>query len=997
MSDEASFLWREFLVETSEHIEQSEQLLLAAETVPADKNAIGSLFRAFHSVKGLACSMDMRAMEQVAHRAEDLLGLVREGICSLEPELIALLIASLDALRTILDQVDGFAETCGAPEDLIKALTAALSARRDESAGASGPKQEFAAVDEAAAAEAAAGCDAEMLALYVELVADNLQNLTMMATSEIAHAETRAAAIDAIETLIHASEVVAFDGVVGDLQALLDLLRAEPSEDARFEASGLVSRLAARWNVGGGNSTPWPANNLGEDLLATLAGEVSALLGQIEQSLRNFNDAEIVVSDNDLAHGLVAQARAADSYYVLLAHENSQRLLLILQDGFGRIAAEELILHADLLRLSDEILALLTATLPQRLSPMKWEDSSAAQTERLLGAFRQAIISGGSSRRTADPIVALKRLLALYDISEELLEILSAENVQDLVTAVNDGVGEHIYQILVDMEGDEEFAVAFVAWMQKNARLITNRTVFVDGATWFEFLVVSKTALGELASALRSIDPTGIYSHIHACLSKSSPQEVVPPVEVAQPESATAASNPGKAINGGLLRVPSEAIDQLMRQIGESMSISNMMQTTGRRFDAQRDAAQLRELIPAHLLKAEPEIGICLDRIEESWRATSTQRDQLATVVARLQDATLELRVVALETLFSRLPRVVRDMCQANGKRVALETSGSDVRIDKGIVELLLDPLMHMVRNAVDHGIELPDERTAAGKPTQGAIRLTAVGCGGRIEITMSDDGRGMDPASIGRKAVEKGLLSDADLARMSSAEILDIVFLPGFSTAKTVSSTSGRGVGMDVVRTNIQRLGGSIRIESTIGKGSSFKMQLPMSAAIQQVLLVEAGVHQFAMPERFLAEVHSLPVSAIQYVRGRPAILLREQCVPVFDLDKLLGIDPGIAAPDDENATLLILFNGWQRIAVRVSRARRRQELFVRDIHSQLTNLPGVGGASIAGDGRVVLILDGDDLFRLAERDGNDARYGRPDIVQNGPRAMTEMSSCRH
>jgi chemotaxis protein histidine kinase CheA len=248
-------------------------------------------------------------------------------------------------------------------------------------------------------------------------------------------------------------------------------------------------------------------------------------------------------------------------------------------------------------------------------------------------------------------------------------------------------------------------------------------------------------------------------------------------------------------------------------------------------------------------------------------------------------------------------------------------------------------------------------------------LHLAAVSRGNRVEIEITDDGSGIDVERIRRKAVDRGLVGAAEAARLSSGDVIDFIFAPGFSTAEQVSETSGRGVGMDVVRTNVLRLGGQISVNTRPGQGTTVLLQLPLSAAIQRVLMVEVAGRILAIPERFLSEIHEVDADSYQLVRGRPAILLRDKYLPVFRLTDLLGFTQvGENESCFTRRPLVVLARGRQRIGVEIERLHRRQELFIREIHPQLAAIPGVGGASISGDGKVVLIVDGDDLFGLAE-----------------------------
>jgi chemotaxis protein histidine kinase CheA len=319
--------------------------------------------------------------------------------------------------------------------------------------------------------------------------------------------------------------------------------------------------------------------------------------------------------------------------------------------------------------------------------------------------------------------------------------------------------------------------------------------------------------------------------------------------------------------------------------------------------------------------------------------------------------------------VFKRLPRMVRDLSQIQGKRVRLEMSGQEVKIDKAMVEILADPLLHMIRNSVDHGVEMPDVRALAGKPKEAVIRVSAQQRGGGIVIEISDDGMGIDADKVLAKAIERGLVQREVAASLSREAILRFIFEPGFSTAAVVTETSGRGVGMDVVMTNVMRLGGSIAIDSTAGQGSMFTLEMPLSVAIQEVLMVEAAGTIMALPGRYVAEVVEIAAEDLQSVRGEQAILLRGVFLPLHRLSVLLGYPA--AAPERCDGIAVVLTNGSQTIGLALDKELCRQELFIKDVQESIASIPGVGGASVLGNGRVVLILDGEDLLRIAKSGG--------------------------
>jgi len=404
-----------------------------------------------------------------------------------------------------------------------------------------------------------------------------------------------------------------------------------------------------------------------------------------------------------------------------------------------------------------------------------------------------------------------------------------------------------------------------------------------------------------------------------------------------------------------------------MNQIGEMVLVRGQLAhviTDNRLRDA---ALQLRRALEGQggTHAVPPELQRLLEVMDDQTRRLQETDALIQGALSRLQDSVMGLRVVPVEMVFKRFPRMVRDLAQAQGKQIRLELLGQEVKIDKAMVESLADPLLHMVRNSADHGIEVPADRKAAGKPEEAVIRIQAEQQGSRIVIRVSDDGRGMDPERIRRKAVERGLVKEEDSLQMSKDEILQFIFRAGFSTAEVVTETSGRGVGMDVVRTNVMRLGGSIQLESNVGKGSTFTMLMPLSAAVQEVLLVQTAGQILAVPGRYVAELVETSDFQVQTVKGRAAILLRGSFLPIVRLEDLLGFSQ---ASEEPHRFVVVLSDGQRTLGVSVSEFVGRQELFTKDIHPRLAALPGVGGASILGDGRVVLILDAAALYRLAE-----------------------------
>ena len=327
----------------------------------------------------------------------------------------------------------------------------------------------------------------------------------------------------------------------------------------------------------------------------------------------------------------------------------------------------------------------------------------------------------------------------------------------------------------------------------------------------------------------------------------------------------------------------------------------------------------------------------------------------LGRLMNDLQESVMRLRMVAIGTVFSRFPRLVRDLAKKTGKEIELVLKGEDTELDKTVVEVIGDPLMHLIRNSVDHGIESPEERRASGKPELGTITLDAYHEGNHIAISISDDGAGLDLAKIRSIAVSKGLIGEKE--ELSESDISNLIFLPGFSTAEKVTDISGRGVGMDVVKKALNNLGGIVDITTRKGKGTTFTIRLPLTLAIIQALLVEVGEEVYAVPITSVLETLLVDRVNIKTVGGLPMVQLRGNTLPLISLQEKFDL-PTPTTVSNEVFVVVVGF-GDKALGLIVDELRGQQEVVIKSLGDFLSNLPGIAGATILGDGKVTLILD--------------------------------------
>lgn len=338
-------------------------------------------------------------------------------------------------------------------------------------------------------------------------------------------------------------------------------------------------------------------------------------------------------------------------------------------------------------------------------------------------------------------------------------------------------------------------------------------------------------------------------------------------------------------------------------------------------------------------------------------QAFNEQIEYLERVTTNLHESVMKVRMMPIETVTQKFPRMIRDLTKKLNKKMELYMTGEDTELDRTVIDEIGDPLMHLLRNSADHGLESPEVRAQRGKPEVGAIRLDAYQDGNNVVIEVSDDGNGIDVEGVRNKAIDKGTVTPEQAALMSNKEVIDLLFKPSFSTAKVVSDISGRGVGLDVVKTKIESLGGDIEVKTALGEGSTFIIRLPLTLAIIQALMVELGDEKYAISLGSIQTIEDIPVSEIKYVQTKEVVNLRGTVIPLIRLDSVLDIE---YADNEESLTVVIVKKGDKLAGLVVDKLIGQQEIVIKPLGKYLSNSSKlIGGATILGDGEVALILD--------------------------------------
>lgn len=418
----------------------------------------------------------------------------------------------------------------------------------------------------------------------------------------------------------------------------------------------------------------------------------------------------------------------------------------------------------------------------------------------------------------------------------------------------------------------------------------------------------------------------------------AEPGALVAPLE-ARRGSSPAASTAAEDASQKVLKVSQDKIDRLMDLIGEMVVAKNALPYLAQRAE---EVFQQRELA----------------------REIKTQYSVINRIAEDMQHAIMQVRMLPVGTIFQRFGRLVRDISKKLGKEVQLVVEGEDTEADKNVIESLADPLIHILRNSLDHGIELPAARLAAGKPAQGTLRVGARQEGDRVLLDISDDGAGIDTARVRAKAVERGLIPADRADTLSEHEAAQLVFLPGFSTAETISDLSGRGVGMDVVRSAVERINGSVTLTSERGRGTTIRLALPLSMAVTNVMMIEVGGRRFGVPMDLIVETVRVPADDIHHFKSAQTAVLRGRIVPLRPLHELLALDEAARLNAEGEHAVLVVRLGNEPIGLVVDDFHGTSDIILKPLEGVLAGITGFAGTALMGDGSVLMILNPKELI---------------------------------
>jgi len=955
-------IFADFIIEAREHLETIEPNLLELEQSPENLALLNEIFRPMHSLKGASGFLGLNKINKLAHRAENIMDELRKGRMAVTSEIMDIILSSTDMLRTMIENLESEG---GEGEVDTESLMAALDALLAGDA----PAPKAAAPKPAPAPKAAPKAPAP---------APKAPAPAPKAPASAPKAPAPAPAFDAAP---YALSVVAREH--------LDDFMEEAKEIVENLNSALVS---LEKNPGKGGETVNDVFRYFHNLKGNsgIIGyrELNALTHEAETLLNRVRKGEMASSNAmiDLLLGVVDMIEtligAIDTASAQVTPLDTAALVARLQAavesgevaptaGAGPDEAPEAPAPAPASApapadsgagADSDDLKVFSETVGQQLANITLALDSLEQDpgrkESVDGLHRSLVSVQNSAQymglddikinaeRTAG-LVAQARdadldFALMVDILRQECGIIAdivAKEIERLGGGADLGGDEPLVSA---MDEDAPEPVAPEAEPQPEPEAAADEAA--DDEEDEDRTVVQASAPRRPASGARGVDST----------PAARPAPAAPRPDAASAAGAAASAAPAaggkKPKVSSTIRVDHEKLDHLMNLIGELIINRNRFAMLARNMEVG---------------------GQSIDVSEVASNLTETTY-AMARISDDLQDTIMKVRMVPVNTVFSRFPRLVRDLSRKSGKKVELIMEGEETELDKSVIEEIGDPLVHMIRNSVDHGLESNEDRLAKGKPEVGRVWLRAYHQGNSVAIEVEDDGRGIDPVKMREVGVKKGMITPEEAKGLDDQQAIGLIFEPGFSGAEKVTDISGRGVGMDVVKTNIKNLKGSVNINTEVGRGTRFTIALPLTLAIIDALMIKISGDTYAIPLEAVSETTKIEVRRFTEVNGRKAVTLRGEVLGIMDLCEVLGL-PG--NPEKRAIVpIVVIQDNNRRLGLVVDTLLERQEIVIKPLGDYLGEKEGLSGATIMGDGSVVLILDPHEIYRMSTNRGGSS-----------------------
>jgi len=1024
-------IFADFIVEAKEHLETIEPNLLELEKAPDNLALLNEIFRPMHSLKGASGFLGLNRINGLAHRAENIMDELRKGDMTVTSEIMDVILSATDALRQMVDNLDttggeGDVETesiiatidaimaggappaaprpapaapAPAPEPapVVEPVAAAAPEPAPAPAPVAAPEPVVAAPQAQAESEAPVeGGSAEWIASlaptepyaltafgeghlkdFIDEAREMAENLSSGLLELERNPTEQGELVNDLFRFFH--NLKGNSGIIGfaELNSLTHEAETLLNNVRRGEMTGshelvdllllvvdLLEALVARIDPASGNVTPFDISVILECLRKAVAGgditlpeglgarrnggpAAEAPASEAAASATAAASAPGATDDEDAPSPPAAPGYDPDDVALFINTVRQQ------MDNVG-VALKTLAVDGTQREYVDALYRCLVTI--QNSSGYMGLDDIRVYAERTAGLVDQARFSGMDFSLMVDLMEQETSIIG--DMLEKQIARISTPAPAPAPEAAPAAAPE---ARATPAPAAEAKATAAPADASADA---DDEDAEDDDAAVVTISSVTGTSAPAAAVKPAAPAPAAAVSAPAAAVAPAAPvapaKPAAPaaPVAPAKPAAPAAPATPPAASGGqgaaaaqaqqagtakasSTIRVDHEKLDHLMNLIGELIINRNRYTMLARRL--------------------EDDTNVVIAEVAQDLSETTYA---MARISDDLQDTIMKVRMVPVSSVFSRFPRLVRDLSRKSGKEVDLILEGEETELDKSVVEVIGDPLVHLIRNAVDHGVESEDERVAKGKKAKGKVVLRAYHKGNSVAIEIEDDGKGIDPEKMREVAVRKGIITPDEAKAMDDREAMELIFAPGFSSAEKITDISGRGVGMDVVRTNIKNLKGSVSIHSEIGKGTRFTLSLPLTLAIIDALMVNVAGEMYAISLDAVSETTKIEARRLTDVKGRKAVTLRGEVLGIASLSELLGLPKG---DKQDVLSVVVIHDNDRRLGLVVDRLLERQEIVIKPLGAYLGDLKGISGATIMGDGSVILILDPHEVYMMA------------------------------
>ncbi|MBK5941537.1 chemotaxis protein CheA [Halochromatium roseum] len=910
-------LLEQFLSESRDAIQSIGEKLLQLETAPNDEALMGELFRLVHTLKGNSGLFELPEMIRVLHAAEDLMDTVRAGEASYSQDLADQLLEAMDFVSAVLDEIQQ-AGTDSLPADAERSAAAL-----DLAGSLKQLKPEKAQPETLTSTNPATDTATESATEAAEAANDADQDLALAQVPEAVrmHLFERMLAGETFFWICYQPEEGCF----------------YKGEDPLFQ---IIQLPTLAWRALSARE-PWPAAEALDAYRCLLRFECITAMDR-EGLLEHFRYVPDQVQIRPIALDDLPIPSGAEHDAVPVADYLQSAMASLHQGDLPSLIQ------------SSKVLLELTAPELRIASAMRWLLlllETQPEDQRLAAALLQRIRQQEDPAATSMPPTATSANAATgvsampqpesIAIDEHLTGILQTQAEILALDDHPDWLPGRLHAVAASLRaafrclGQE----ALLAPLEQALEQALEQTHPQPLRAWLEvngapYLASAANAMAALESQTASPAPDDATS------LDSSPEVVT----ASTPADAAASAQPparkfGRRLEDSYaapssIKVDQTKIDTMMNLIGEMIVAKNAL--------------------PYLAARAEKVFGV-----RDLAREIKAQYSTIHRIADEMQDAIMQIRLLPVSFVFQRFPRLVRDTANKLGKEVHLVMEGESTEADKNVIESLADPLVHIIRNSLDHGLETADERRAAGKPPTGQLSIRARSESDRVVIEIADDGRGIDPDTIRRKAYEKGIIDEQALERLSDQEAVNLVFAAGFSTAAKVSDLSGRGVGMDVVRNAVAQVNGSIDLKSEFGKGTRLRLSLPLSMAVSNVMIIQSAGQRFGVSMDAVAETVRVPEANIQLIKQQKTTVLRGRVMPLMALNDLLGLDQPQVANDDREFAVLVVRLEHDFLGILVDDCLETVDIILKPLAGFLGSIKGYAGSALLGDGSVLLVIN--------------------------------------